>query len=170
MFVLDQFVIPLSIFDNCMMYGNSKNDNRVTLSSALALPSFGENNEERLLNDIFNQEINHATNNKISIVAPCKDVHSLFANYSNYLKSYTNGNDNDNNDNTDDSQIKNFLEKYSNCWYKRLDTDIEWKRFLVVMNSNYLETKFAHTLLASPIYRYDGCKPVLKHLNEHFVW
>ena len=162
--LLDNFIKPLTMFENCMMYGNTMNDNRVSLSSALALPSFGEQNEASVVSDIFDKQISEATTNKTSIVAPCKDIHSIFSNYSQYIESYSKK------DEKSDEMNVDFLEKYKDCWYKRFNTDVDWQRYLVVMNANLLETKLAHTLLASPVYHYNGCKPVLKHLNDNFRW
>ena len=65
-----QFLLPLTKFKNRLIYANSINDNRVSASSGLLLPSYDNYlNEKKYIDDIFDK---YKENNKASIVKSIK--------------------------------------------------------------------------------------------------
>ena len=142
-----EYLLPLSQFKSRMIYANAINDNRVSASSGLLLPSFNYKNEQKLIQNLFIKHINESKTDKRSIV---KDINDF---------NIKNMNINDGNDLND------------NEWYHGLSESMEWKRFIVSMDSNsFVNRKMTHGLLSNPIPSYASCQPVLEHLNQQFQW
>ena len=64
-----EYLNALNLFENKIAYANSINDNRVSCSSGLLLKTFNDINENKLVNEMFYNDIKKATERKESFIS-----------------------------------------------------------------------------------------------------
>ena len=65
-----KYLKPLELFSNKVIYANSINDNRVSVSSGLILPSYEYKNEEDIMQETYLEDIEYSRSNKQCIIRP----------------------------------------------------------------------------------------------------
>lgn len=132
-----KYLKPLELFENKVIYANTTNDNRVSVSSGLILPSFEYKNEAEFMQDTYLEDIKDSRSNKKCIIRP-----------------YTMN-----------------LRCDNNLWYSNLkDDSMEWKRFVVSIDTSFMSRRFAHEFLSHPSSYFNDCQPVLDHVSNQFLW
>merc|ERR1712087_34700 len=66
----EEYLEPLRAFENRLIYANVINDNRVSCSSGLMLPSFDWHDEEELLQEMYSAEIQQSQQQRKSVISP----------------------------------------------------------------------------------------------------
>ena len=131
-----KYVKPLKLFENKVIYANTTNDNRVSVSSGLILPSLEYKDEEGFMRETYLEDIEYSRSNKRCVIRP----------------------------------FTKYLYCENELWYSNLCDSMEWKRFVVSMDTNCMARIFAHELLSHPSPWFNDCEPVLNHLSAQFVW
>eukprot|EP01083_Nonionella_stella_P083948 232204_1 len=65
-----EYLKPLQLFANKVIYANTINDNRVSLSSGLIIPSFEYEDEEEFVKQTYLEDIEYSRSNKQCIIKP----------------------------------------------------------------------------------------------------
>ena len=63
---------------------------------------------------------------------------------------------------------KDMIINDDNCWYKKLNNDIDWTKIGVYFNQNFTARKVAHQYLSAPISYYKICEPLFRSLQDNF--
>ena len=135
------FLVPLRLFKQRLIFGNGKNDARVSCASALMLYRSGEQN---IGEDCWDRMIKN--NEKVLI-------HELSVR----------GNENDIDANSDVDDRKELDE---NCWFIKLRNDIEWKRIVVCFDFDD-----PHTLMNTPPFgEPEKSRLFLAELQKNFMY
>eukprot|EP00484_Ammonia_sp_Unknown_P031211 CAMPEP_0197035120 /NCGR_PEP_ID=MMETSP1384-20130603/12994_1 /TAXON_ID=29189 /ORGANISM="Ammonia sp." /LENGTH=275 /DNA_ID=CAMNT_0042465135 /DNA_START=339 /DNA_END=1166 /DNA_ORIENTATION=+ len=141
------YLRSLQLFENKVIYANTINDSRVSLSSGLILPSYEyTKDEDTFVSNVYLEDIEYSRSNKECVIREFSKLDGS-------------------------GKFQRVFNELNDLWYQDfMDESMQWKRFVVSINTNIMAKYFAHELLSHPWPSFVDCQSVVKHLTAHFKW